>query len=166
MRTYSNMDLPISAAIPRQRRRLYFAEYGIVGLFCLGVGVFLETSIYHRAYAGGPVSVGGMSFTAGLCGLLAIAPLAVTLRYASETVREFSYDGEFLRFTTLVASRAQVQPSAEILEVRKGGPRSPGIGGGGYWMSFRNDQHIYFERGMSDEVGALVDRLRPGIIMR
>jgi hypothetical protein len=160
------MDLPISAAMPRQRRRLYFAWYGVVVLFCLGIGVFLETSIYHRAHAGGSVNIGGMFVTAGLCGLIAIAPLAVTLGYASETVREFSYDGEFLRFTTLVAGRAQVQPSAEILEVRKGGPRSPGIGGGGYWMSFHNNQHIYFERAMSDEVGALVDRLRPGILMR
>jgi hypothetical protein len=157
------MDLPISAAIPRRRRRLYFAEYGIVGVVCLGIGAFLETSIFYRAHAGGSVNIGGMFFTAGLCGLIAIAPLAVTLGYASETVREFSYDGEFLRFSTLIASSAQVQPSSEIIEVRKGGPRSPGIGGGGYWMSFRNNRHIYFERGMTDEVSALLDRLRPGI---
>jgi hypothetical protein len=157
------MDLPISAAIPRRRRQLYFAAYGVVGLICLGIGAFLETSIYYRAHAGGSVNIGGMFFTAGLCGLIAIAPLAVMLGYASEIVREFSYDGEFLRFTTLLASSAQVQPSSEILEVRKGGARSPGIGGGGYWISFRNNQHIYFERGMTDEVSAMLDRLRPRI---
>jgi hypothetical protein len=157
------MDLPISAAMPRQRQRLYFASYGVVGLFCLGIGAFLETSIYHRARSGGPVNEAGLFVTAGLVALIAIAPLAVQLGYASETVREFTYDGEFLHFNTLMASREEVQPSAEILKVRKGNPRSPGIGGGGCWMDFRNGRTIYFEKSMDGEVGKLVERLRPGI---
>jgi hypothetical protein len=131
---------------------------GACGFMCL---FFAAAALYSAASIFGaprpPVFPPAALLFAGiLFPALAIAAIVMLLRSRSELVKDFTYDGQVLRFRTFGASQEQARSLPDIVSVRETRGRSPGIG---YCVTFRDGKKVYLDYFLPN-IGLLVESLR------
>lgn len=121
-------------------RQLYHAcATGFVCLLLLAV--ILLGGRFLMPIAGIPASA---ALAAGTLIFEAIAILVIVLQIRDycRIVREFSYDGIALRYSTLGSSRPRSRDLYQIADIRQGRVRAPSIG---FAVVFRDGKKVYLD---------------------
>ncbi|MBZ5606701.1 MAG: hypothetical protein LAP38_00475 [Acidobacteriia bacterium] len=137
-----------SGTMPKWQQRLHQGAFGVM---CLLLGAFGVLSARFLFPAGGVRPSQGLVVSSLVMVAVAGSGIVLQVRTRRRLVKEFSYDGRALRFSTLGTVEMQVRDLSEIAEVGKwrgrGGPL-------GYRLRFRDGAKLYLQNGVSNAVAA------------
>ena len=146
----------IFGVMPKFQQRLH--AWGFCGFMCLlftGL-TFLGTAVFVAGLTGaGPNPVAYVLF-GGFFAAFAVWAIVSQVRGLHTLVREFSYDGRWLRFRTIVSSQEQARELPDVVEVREGRSHR---GSMGHCVAFRDGKRVYLD-GWLQNGWILADQLR------
>ena len=142
----------ISGAMPK--RKLLFHAGSAILITLIFVSAGLVNAQFLLPKQASRVSP-GFQLVAFLFILLAVAILAIQNWFRRRIIREFTYDGATLRFSTLASSATQARLPSQLIEIRDWMGRG---GVMGYQLFFRDAPKAFLEDDTSNST-ALIDQL-------
>lgn len=134
--------------MPRWQRAVHNFAFGFMCLLCGGL---LVLSVRFLLPVQGAVATKGQIVGSLMMMAISALMLGMQIHFRRRIIREFSYDGQALRFRTLGIPIQAIRQLAEIAEISEWRGRR---GVQGYKIRLRDRQTIYLQSSVTNSVAA------------
>jgi hypothetical protein len=148
----------ISGIMPRWQRNIHALGFWVMCVSFAGIGL-LSVRFLIQSVGSPAAEIPGARglFLSGLVmTVLTLSGIGAQVWFRRRLVKEFSYDGSVLRFSTLGAPEAQTRNISEIAEIADWRGRG---GAQGYRLRFLDGQKIYLQYSVTNSF-AVAEEMR------